>query len=251
MSSSNALPFTTRIATWLLEHLTFGTHRDALSGDLLEELRAGRSKQWHQRQVLKAIGIELWARLRDHARPIVFSAGWNTLYPVWQFLAHGRLSQANADRWIALPWPYSSCAEIASGVAPAITFVWLGLILYLVAFPHKDRALSPVSLALGLSTSVSVLLVTTFAALQYLSHPGISLTDVGQQDFYLTFHLLTISIPLTLTLLSAILLALPRGPRLARTLRIPTASATKSTEHKAHHYLGFSLLPRRRAPQAI
>ena len=248
MSSPNALPLTSRITTWLLDHLTSGSHRDALSGDLLEELRAGRSSRWHQRQVLTAIGIELWERLRDHAQPIVFSTGWSALYPIWQFLAHGRLSHANADRWISLPWPYSSCAEIASGVAPAITFVWLGLFLYLFAFPHKGRGLSPLSLALGLSTSVSVLLITTFAALQYLSHPGIALTDVGQQDFYLTFHLLTISIPLTLTLLTAILLALPRGPKLARTLRVPVANPV---EHKAQHYLPFSLLPRRRAPRAI
>ena len=213
MNSPNTLPVATRIATWFLEHLTAGTHREALSGDLLEELRAGRTRHWHRRQVLTAIGIELWERLRDRTQPIVFSAGWSTLYPIWQFLAHGRLSQASADRWISLPWPYSSCAEIASGVAPAITFVWLGLLLYLIAFPHKGRGLSPLSLALGLSTSVSVLLITTFAALQYLSHPGIALTDVGQQDFYLTFHLLTISIPLTITLLTAIFLALPSGPK--------------------------------------
>ena len=31
------------LATWMLEHLTFGRDHESLSGDLLEELSAGRS----------------------------------------------------------------------------------------------------------------------------------------------------------------------------------------------------------------
>ncbi len=40
------------LATWMLEHLTFGCRKEELAGDLCEEFRSGRSEGWYWRQVL-------------------------------------------------------------------------------------------------------------------------------------------------------------------------------------------------------
>src|SRR4029077_19914803 len=48
-------------ATWMLEHLTSGTRNEALAGDLLEELRAGRTNAWYWRQALSACAVS-WSK---------------------------------------------------------------------------------------------------------------------------------------------------------------------------------------------
>ena len=78
------------LATWMLEHLTFGRDNESLSGDLLEELRAGRSAGWYFRQVATAIGIGVCEAIREYASPLVFSAGWSALYPLWRAGSTGR-----------------------------------------------------------------------------------------------------------------------------------------------------------------
>ena len=35
------------LATWMLEHLAFGSDNEALCGDLLEEFQLGRSAAWY------------------------------------------------------------------------------------------------------------------------------------------------------------------------------------------------------------
>ncbi len=52
------------LAAWMVEHLTFGPGSEALAGDLLEELRHGRSAQWYWRQVCTAIAAGVLSRLR-------------------------------------------------------------------------------------------------------------------------------------------------------------------------------------------
>ena len=53
------------LATWMLEHLTFGRDHESLSGDLLEELGAGRSAGWYLRQVSMAIGVGVYESIRE------------------------------------------------------------------------------------------------------------------------------------------------------------------------------------------
>src|SRR5258705_5923738 len=74
------------LATWMLEHLTFGRDNESLSGDLLEELRGGRSAGWYFRQVSMAIGIGVCEAIRESASPLLFSAGWSALYPLWRLI---------------------------------------------------------------------------------------------------------------------------------------------------------------------
>src|SRR5258708_18365153 len=65
------------LATWMLEHPTFGRDNESLSGDLLEELRGGRSAGWYFRQVSMAMGIGVCEAIREYASPLVFSAYWS------------------------------------------------------------------------------------------------------------------------------------------------------------------------------
>jgi hypothetical protein len=44
-----------RLPAWMLEHLNAGNSNEALAGDLVEEVRCGRSAVWYWRQVLGAL----------------------------------------------------------------------------------------------------------------------------------------------------------------------------------------------------
>jgi len=44
-----------KLATWLLQHLGTGRHRESLAGDLIEQYVQGRSRLWYWRQVAVAI----------------------------------------------------------------------------------------------------------------------------------------------------------------------------------------------------
>jgi hypothetical protein len=45
------------------------------------------------------------------------------------------LVHATPDRWVAHSWPYSTMLDLAAGILPAIAFIWLGLLVYLI-FPE-------------------------------------------------------------------------------------------------------------------
>jgi hypothetical protein len=54
------------LATWLLDHIGFGTTTDAIAGDLLEEFHRRRSAAWYWRQVLAAIVFGYISDVRHH-----------------------------------------------------------------------------------------------------------------------------------------------------------------------------------------
>jgi pimeloyl-ACP methyl ester carboxylesterase len=201
-------------AGWMLEHLTFGSHNKALAGDLLEEFHSGRPTIWYWRQVLAAIVIRALQAMRASAALLVFSAAWTMLYPVWRFIVRDLSMNATPDRWPLLAWPYSSLAQICYGVVPGVAFVWVGFMVYLLL----RREVTGYGLILGLSQSLAVLLVGTIILFQYLKDPNVDLAYVTRDDFYLTFHLCNVSIPLALSLLAA-LFTLPRTRRISRTRR--------------------------------
>ena len=219
------------LATWMLEHLTFGRDNESLSGDLLEELRAGRSAGWYFRQVSMAMGIGACEAIREYASPLVFSAGWSALYPLWRFIGRNRLVHPAPDRWVALRWPYSTMLDLAAGILPAVTFVWLGLFVYLLLLLRLRRTneLSSFRVLLGLSTSLSVLLAATIGLFYYLKHPVINVQYVATEGFYSLFHICAINIPMTLSLMAAILPILPRTHRIARRRRPPHANYEHNT----------------------
>ena len=209
------------LAIWCLEHLTFGCDQEALCGDLLEELQRGRSTGWLWREVLTAIGIRAYQATKPYVLPLVFSAGWSALYPAWRLLAASRFSAAKPDYRVA--WPYSSFQEIAQGVGPAVTFVWLGFLVFLLLRRETISQLSSFRLFQGLSASLDVLFLATLGLIAYLRHPAIELQSVTRDDFYTLHPVFGVSIPLAASIFVAIWFVLPRTQRPPRRRRLSRA----------------------------
>jgi hypothetical protein len=73
-------------ARWVLEHCVPGGGNDAMAGDLVEQLRAGRTRGWYRRQVLGALALG-WARdLGDDRALVVFALLWSVFEPAWWLL---------------------------------------------------------------------------------------------------------------------------------------------------------------------
>jgi hypothetical protein len=166
-------------ASWMLEHLTFGSRNEALAGDLLEEFHSGRSAMWYRRQVLAAIVIGAFEAIRASVGLLIFSAAWTMLYPAWRLTVNGFMGHATPDRLSLLAWPYSSLAQIGYGVAPGIAFVWLGFMVYLLL----RREVTGYGLILGLSQSLTVLLMGTIILIVYLKDPKADLAYITRDDF--------------------------------------------------------------------
>jgi hypothetical protein len=198
-------------ATWMLEHLTFGSPNEALSGDLLEEFQRGCSASWYWRQVLSAIVVSAFSKSRAYALPLLFSAGWSVLYPVWWLsIAANRLTQIFFTQWSAHDWPYSTALNGVGQTIPAITFVWLGLVIYLMLRTERSHPLSRLRLFASLSISLNVLILSTIGLWLPLSRAKAHLSYVASRELFLSSHLIAICVPLALSLFSAISVALSR-----------------------------------------
>jgi hypothetical protein len=198
------------LATWMLEHLTFGSRKESLSGDLLEELQSGRSVGWYWRQALSAIAVSLSSKSRAYVLPLLFSAGWSMLYPVlWPSILHSRVTQTVLERMAERDWPYSSAMQGVSVNIPAAMFVWIGFFVYLTLRSQMGRQLSRLRLLVSLSISFNVLFIAIIG--EHLSYSGIDLGNVSQKNF--DSHFVAISIPLALSLFSALVCALATTQR--------------------------------------
>ena len=187
------------LATWMLEHLTFGSRNESLSGDLLEEFQSGRSVGWYWRQALSAIAVSLSSRSRAYVWPLLFSTGWSFLYPaLWPSIMRSRLTQTILERMAERDWPYSSAMQGVCVHIPAAMFVWIGFFVYLTLRNRMGRPLSKLRLLVSLSISFNVLFTAII---------GIGLRDVSQKNF--DSHFVAVSIPLALSLFSALVCALP------------------------------------------
>jgi hypothetical protein len=191
------------VATWMLEHLTFGSDHEALSGDLLEEFQRGRSTAWYWRQALSAIGVGLLRKSATYALPLLFATAWSTLYPAWRAIGRVPLTQSIYERWASLDWPFSTSLTIVNGIVPAATFIWLGFFIYLMSRREMAHGMTGLRLLGSLSIALNVLLVTTIA----LGYSGIDVRYVPRENFFANPHLVAISIQLALSLFSAIICA--------------------------------------------
>jgi hypothetical protein len=206
------------LATWMLEHLTFGAPNEALSGDLLEELEQGRSVGWYWGEVLCAIKVRAARGVQRCVLPLVFAAGWSTLYPMWQFVLWSRmLTPTMFEHWAAMDWPYNLSLELGSGMLPAVSFLWLGLLVYMGLFVRRLDWPSGLRVLGSLSLSLNVLLIATIGSVQSLSGEML-LPRLDSSGLYLSSRYAAIDLPLGLSLFVAILTVLPafgRGWRAA------------------------------------
>lgn len=218
---------TVALATWILQHLSSGPARDALVGDLLEQLHGGRSAAWYWRQVLTAIGFAAWSTARAWAVPLVFSVAWSMLYPAWRAISRGWLPHALPSQWLALSWPQPEVLELSCGMIPALTFIWMGYLFFLVLRSDILRELSALRFLASLSASLNVLLLSTIALLHHVRNIQPGLLAVTREDFYTNLHFGTISIPVALSIFIAICRVLPRSQRPPRKRRLSRAWIAK------------------------
>ncbi len=84
------------LATWMLDHLRSRGSNDALSGDLLEAFRIGRSAGWYWYQVIAAIAI-VWGRNVWHHRVTLFLPLYGRSSP--RLVAAPSALQLGQPRW--------------------------------------------------------------------------------------------------------------------------------------------------------
>jgi non-heme chloroperoxidase len=209
------------LATWMLEHLAFGSDNEALCGDLLEEFQLGRSAAWYWRQVFAAIVIRAGGAARKLAVPVAFSAGWAMLYPAWSFVTRMSGVGVSPDQRRLFPWPSSALVQIGYGVVPGVLFVWVGFFIFLLFRAGADTELREGGLLRGLSQSLTMFFLSTILLLFYLRHPQVDLDCVTRSDFYTIFHLCNISVPIALSVLAAVLASVPRASGSHRRRRRP------------------------------
>lgn len=201
------------LATWMLEHLTFGLNREALSGDLLEEFRRGRSANWYRREVASAIGIAALTRSRGYGLPLVFSFAWSMLYPLWWLCIKAPLTHTMLVRWTTTDWPLSTSLGIVGQIIPAIAFVWLGLFIYLTLRTERIHKPSALRLLASLSISLNVLLIATMGLWSHISPTGVRLSYIARGNLSFHSHPIAIVLPLAASLFSAISSALSQTQR--------------------------------------
>jgi hypothetical protein len=168
---SNQPPF---IGTWVLEHLTFGDHNDALSGDLLEEFQSGRSAGWYWRQVLAAIAASYLREARARSLLVVFAALW--IMPAQAWWPFAMWPAAHCAEFV-FPWPYSTF--LGEGVV-VFQSLWAGLAAYTLLYSLTKRNFNLEKVGRGFWIGPLAFTLLTIA-IQILSHPlGIATSIRGE-----------------------------------------------------------------------
>jgi hypothetical protein len=146
------------LAAWLLQHCLARKDNEALAGDLLEELRAGRSATWYWRQVVSAIAIESQAKIVDLCLATLYAALWSMMVPTWLLIVSNFEGHFNLDqRFLRMEWPWSVVCDLGFLLSANLLFVWSGIALYL--FPHAPKKFKARSLSQGMFASIPVILV--------------------------------------------------------------------------------------------
>ena len=202
------------IAAWMLEHFTAGARNDALAGDLEEEFRHRRSPRWYRRQVFSAIAIALFRQARGLFPAAIFAALWSVPLPaVWFYFRRNPDLNRLFDRAAQLDWPYSALATQTLANGTWLLLVWIGMLIYLWLQVRTVRELSLARLCYGLLTTLPVLMAANEAlALLYFGRFTTQRVAIIMNPIHDPFVLLT-RLPLFLSLLFSIAMALPRPPK--------------------------------------
>ncbi|HEY2361557.1 MAG TPA: hypothetical protein VGK36_10600 [Candidatus Angelobacter sp.] len=202
-----------RLARWVLEHLITDEQKVALSGDLLEEFRSGRSIGWYWRQVAMAVIVSMARTLRLNWFALAFSALWVLPLPALEIyvLREMQLVRFFPQRW-SYPWPYSTICDFGLTIGWKLLYLWLGITFCQIFFAIATRRTSVRQLVKGLCVSMAVYVTTYLAMLAYfLAFPhmyAVDLHRVNPISLVLKPGLMLINdIPFIVAMLSGILLA--------------------------------------------
>lgn len=192
-----------RTAVWLVQRCVAGSAGEAFAGDLLEMFANGRSRWWCFDQALRTVISSTELRLRSLLLPVWYCVAFVSLHPVWQWLYVPSATRLLRNYRNAAVWPGSAVLEIATGLLPAVLFVWIGVFLFLLF-----RRASLVRVLLSLSVGCFVVSAETVLRLSALEH---DLRMLSRVDFYYPAMHSRFSVLLFVGLFAAIGL-LPREP---------------------------------------
>jgi len=152
------------LATWLLQHFTFGEVDEALAGDLLEELRSGRSAGWYWGQVLAAISVSWRRDAISCSSACSFAALWAILTPSW-LLVVSQLEQKfhfHAHIW-RMDWPWSTILDLGALLLANLAYILAGIALFLLADLWLRRNLHTAAFLRGMRASLPVMVALSAA----------------------------------------------------------------------------------------
>jgi hypothetical protein len=120
------------VATWILEHLTFGGKNDSLAGDLLEEFRRGRPASWYWRQVCGATACGIIKEVSNHWLVMVFAALWTVPQGAFELCVVVPAVYKITAFTAPIEWLNSAVCYLLVWKGLEIAFPWAGLILYIL-----------------------------------------------------------------------------------------------------------------------
>ena len=175
------------LAAWMLEHLIPAAERDeALTGDLEEHFRAGRSDAWYWRQTAVAVATGWRQYIGRRRTMLVFALLWSMLAPAW----YVAVSAIEASHSIDNAWGILGPFVLVGWTVLHAAFLWAGLGAYQLAhmflgkpIPRREmrRAYWLVPLVLppiyGLAFVIAVLYSGSVPAFE---HAKLAATSLGQ-----------------------------------------------------------------------
>jgi len=154
------------LAIWMLENLTLGKCNEALAGDLLEEFRCGRSALWYWRQVLATMIIGSFREIISRRTVLIFAVFWSMLSPAWVLIVANLEKHFNFnDRVLQMEWPWNAFCDIGLLLAANLIFIWVGILLYLIAHSWIAGNFKPRVLSRGIVASVPIIIAIWVALL--------------------------------------------------------------------------------------
>ena len=129
------------LASRILEHCTPTSRDEALTGDLLEEFRSGRSDGWYWRQVFAACAVSWTESLRKRTPLLIFALVWSVLAPAWKVFIDGIESSPFSDRILLFSGGFWVFPAFGGWLVLNSTFLWVGILVYILTLSSCGKVI--------------------------------------------------------------------------------------------------------------